>query len=133
MHRQNTSRFIIQSFMKEAQDKKEKLLVISQAADYLGVSIDTVRRWDRRGLLHAIRPNGKTRYFPLSELASAKDGLPRGSSRPIGMVRGKGAIWHIGLILVRLGVLLFILLTVLFLLVPNETAKILTTVFNTLR
>lgn len=109
---------------------KEKLLVISDAAEYLGVSIDTVRRWDRAGVLHAIRPHGKTRYFRLTELVSVKNDVPR--AKAVGNTQQMSPM-RIGTMFVRLGFFLLILLTILFLLIPNETAKILTTVFNTLR
>ena len=52
--------------MKEGQSKK--LIPIGEAAKFLGVSVDTVRRWDERGILHPSRPNGKDRYFSLEEL-----------------------------------------------------------------
>jgi len=116
--------------MKEAQDKKEKLLVISDAAKYLGVSIDTVRRWDRAGVLHAVRPDGKTRYFSLTQLVAVKNHVPRAKAPQVSHVSN---VWRIGTMFVRFSLLLLTLLTISFLLVPNETAKILTTVFNTLR
>lgn len=124
--------------MKEAQGTKEKLLVISEAAKYIGVSIDTVRRWDRRGILHAIRPTGKTRYFPLTELVSIKNDLPRvKAAGNIPQMRPHVSLvsnfWRMGTLVVRFGFIIFTLLTIAFLLVPNETAKILTTVLNVLR
>jgi len=43
---------------------EEKLLSISEAAKFLGVSIDTLRRWDKSGKLIAIRKDGGThRYY----------------------------------------------------------------------
>lgn len=43
---------------------QEQLLSIAQAAEFLGVSIDTLRRWDKSGKLIAIRKNGGThRYY----------------------------------------------------------------------
>jgi len=43
---------------------EEKLLTISQAAEYLGVSLNTLRRWDENGKLVAIRKDGGThRYY----------------------------------------------------------------------
>lgn len=124
--------------MKEAQDKKEKVLVISQAAEYLGVSIDTVRRWDRIGLLHAIRAAGKTRYFSFLELVAVKNKVPLAKvTETIDQTKNYSSfvskVLQRGIILLRFGFLIFILITILFLLVPNETAKILTTVFNTIR
>ena len=43
---------------------KEKLFKISEAAEILGVSIDTLRRWDESGKLTAIKKEGGThRYY----------------------------------------------------------------------
>ena len=43
---------------------EEKLLKISEAAEILGVSIDTLRRWDESGKLTAIKKEGGThRYY----------------------------------------------------------------------
>jgi len=47
----------------------EDLLTISEAAQFLRVSIDTLRRWDKRGKLTAIRKNGGThRYYAKKDL-----------------------------------------------------------------
>ncbi len=40
-----------------------KELTISEAAEYLGVSIDTLRRWDKKGKLQAKRSSGGHRYY----------------------------------------------------------------------
>jgi len=43
---------------------EEKLLKISEAAEILGVSMDTLRRWDENGKLTAIKKEGGThRYY----------------------------------------------------------------------
>jgi len=48
---------------------EEKLLTITQAAEILGVSLDTLRRWDKNGKLVAIRKDGGThRYYREKEL-----------------------------------------------------------------
>lgn len=48
---------------------EEKLLNISQAAERIGVSIDTLRRWDENGKLVAIRKQGGThRYYREKDL-----------------------------------------------------------------
>lgn len=48
---------------------EDKLLTISQAAEILGVSIDTLRRWDESGKLVAIRKEGGThRYYREKDL-----------------------------------------------------------------
>ena len=52
--------------------KNHQLVSVSEAAQILGVSIDTIRRWDKAGRLHSQRPNGKDRFFSLEELEQAK-------------------------------------------------------------
>lgn len=48
---------------------EEKLLNISEAAEILGVSIDTLRRWDKSGKLVAIRKDGGVhRYYTEKDL-----------------------------------------------------------------
>lgn len=42
---------------------EEKLLTIGQAAEYLGVSLNTLRRWDESGKLVAIKKEGGTHRF----------------------------------------------------------------------
>lgn len=51
------------------RDPEQKLLDIGQAAQRLGVSTETMRRWDNNGNLKAIRlaTNGK-RMYNLSDL-----------------------------------------------------------------
>ncbi len=47
----------------------EKLLTIGQAAEYLGVSLNTLRRWDESGKLVAIKKDGGThRYYREKDL-----------------------------------------------------------------
>jgi len=48
---------------------KEELLTIGQAAEYLGVSLNTLRRWDESGKLVAIKKDGGThRYYREKDL-----------------------------------------------------------------
>lgn len=48
---------------------EEKLLNITQAAEILGVSVDTLRRWDKSGKLAAIRKEGGShRYYREKDL-----------------------------------------------------------------
>lgn len=62
--------------MSDSLPTQKKLISISQAAKFLGISIDTVRRWDNSGVLHSERPDGKNRYFSQSELEEHKSGKP---------------------------------------------------------
>lgn len=48
---------------------EEKLITITQAAEILGVSLDTLRRWDKSGKLVAIRKEGGVhRYYREKDL-----------------------------------------------------------------
>src|SRR3989338_9465509 len=50
-------------------DMEEKLIKISEAAEILGVSVDTLRRWDESGKLTAIKKEGGThRYYREKEI-----------------------------------------------------------------
>lgn len=44
------------------------LLSIGQASEYLGVSIDTLRRWEKKGKISSYRSPGGHRYFKKDEL-----------------------------------------------------------------
>src|SRR3989344_7535466 len=47
----------------------KELLTISEAAEFLGISIDTLRRWDKSGKLVATRKEGGThRYYTKNDL-----------------------------------------------------------------
>ncbi|HVE81114.1 MAG TPA: MerR family DNA-binding transcriptional regulator [Candidatus Dormibacteraeota bacterium] len=59
-----------------AVSKEKDLVPIGQAAEVLGVSVDTVRRWDKAGVLHSSRPDGKNRYFSIDELEKLKFSQP---------------------------------------------------------
>lgn len=48
--------------------KSDNLLTIKEAAKLLGVSIDTLRRWDSSGKLKATRSAGGHRYYPPEQL-----------------------------------------------------------------
>jgi len=44
------------------------LLSIGEASEYLGISIDTLRRWERRGRINPLRSPGGHRYFSRTDL-----------------------------------------------------------------
>src|SRR5258708_10259188 len=62
--------------MPKSLPRNKRIVPISIASEMLGVSIDTVRRWDKKGLLHSERPDGKTRYFSVKELEKNKLSQP---------------------------------------------------------
>lgn len=47
----------------------EQLIPIGKAAEQLGVSIDTLRRWDRKGVFPAVRTPGKHRYYTMEQIS----------------------------------------------------------------
>ncbi len=51
-------------------------VTVGEAASILGVSIDTIRRKEKAGQLHALRLDGKNRYFAVDELESFKSTQP---------------------------------------------------------
>ncbi|OGZ97729.1 MAG: hypothetical protein A3J10_00690 [Candidatus Sungbacteria bacterium RIFCSPLOWO2_02_FULL_54_10] len=60
---------------------EEKLLTITQAAGFLAVSLDTLRRWDKSGKLVAIRKDGGThRYYRENDLEIFASDLMRFAS-----------------------------------------------------
>jgi excisionase family DNA binding protein len=55
--------------MRDEPQDHEDYLTIAQAADYVGVSAATLRRWDASGRLKAVRrPGSKYRYYRVAEL-----------------------------------------------------------------
>src|SRR3989344_9235694 len=47
----------------------KELLTIGEAAEFLGISVDTLRRWDKSGKLVAIKKKGGThRYYAKEDL-----------------------------------------------------------------
>ena len=51
-----------------------QFLTIGKAAEFLGVSIDTIRRWAKKGKLKEHRLDGKNRFFLISDLEKLKFG-----------------------------------------------------------
>jgi excisionase family DNA binding protein len=49
-------------------DDEDRLLPIGEAARQLGVSIDTIRRWEGEDKIHPIRTPGGQRRFRQSEI-----------------------------------------------------------------
>lgn len=117
--------------MKEMQNKKEQLFVISEAAGFLGVSIDTVRRWDKAGLLHSVRPTGKARYFSSRELEQVKHSPTRIFTGPRPHISSSGTgvtkkMFSMAITLGKVALILVTVVAVLFLLFPEQIAKLLT-------
>ena len=59
----------------------EKMLTVSEAADYLGIHVKTVRSWADKGWVASVRwPNG-WRYFRQADLDEMRQRLAGGSAR----------------------------------------------------
>ena len=54
--------------MKVRADLAKKLLSIGEASNYLGISIDTLRRWEKREKVEVYRSPGGHRYFKKEDL-----------------------------------------------------------------
>lgn len=48
--------------------KQKRLLSIGEASEYLSVSIDTLRRWEKKGKIESLRSPGNHRYFSVEDL-----------------------------------------------------------------
>lgn len=60
-----------------AKKATEKMVAIGEAAKQLGVSTDTLRRWDRAGTLKTSRDARNRRRVPVSEIERLRDAPAR--------------------------------------------------------
>lgn len=56
------------------QNELSEFIPIGRAATYLGISIDTLRRWEKAGKIISKRLDGKNRYFKRSDVDNLKEG-----------------------------------------------------------
>ena len=49
--------------MQNKPTQQEERLTIGESSEYLGVSIDTLRRWEKKGVITTVRSPGGHRYF----------------------------------------------------------------------
>ncbi|MGH3032040.1 MAG: TOBE domain-containing protein [Gaiellaceae bacterium] len=64
---------------------------VGEAARILGISLDTLRRWDRQGRIRTRRDSANRRVVPASEVERLRGDVPHGLSarnRFRGVVRG---------------------------------------------
>lgn len=54
--------------MQNDLSAKKNLLTIGEASEYLGISIDTLRRWERKNRIEPLRSPGGHRYFNKEDL-----------------------------------------------------------------
>jgi len=109
----------------------QKLIPIGEAAKFLGVSIDTIRRYDKLGILHSTRPGGKVRFFDIEELNAVKSSKPTATlssyklDTTISVNFYKKTLKALTFC-VRIIIVALTILTILFLLFPEQTAHFLT-------
>jgi len=61
----------------DVRGSRERLLKAGDAARALGVSLDTLRRWDREGRIRVVRDASNRRQVPESEVARLSGRAPR--------------------------------------------------------
>src|SRR3989304_3849480 len=57
-----------------SENLPNRTLPVSKAASFLGVSAETLRRWDRKGILKPFRTKGGQRRYSLANLEAYKRG-----------------------------------------------------------
>jgi len=61
--------------MLDLLDDTKDIIPIAEASSYLSVSLDTIRRWEKKGLVKARRASNGHRLFSVSELERLKEKL----------------------------------------------------------
>lgn len=77
------------------QNNKLELLSIGEASEYLGISIDTLRRWEKKGRIEPLRSPGGHRYYnkkSLEELFGKRYTRDEETIRVSGQKEGVGVI-----------------------------------------
>src|SRR5438093_8318794 len=62
--------------MPRTSATRDRLLKGSEAARALGISMDTLRRWDRIGRIRCVRDVSNRRMVPMSEVERLRGGPP---------------------------------------------------------
>lgn len=87
---------------------KAEWMSIGQAAKYLGVSRDTLRRWEKRGKIKAVRSPTNRRYYTKKQL----DELMLGEKEKVSQARKKLAVGKTPKLII-IGILSFIVAAIL--------------------
>ena len=67
--------------MSDNLPSPKRTIPVSKAASYLGVSAETLRRWDRKGSLKPFRTKGGQRRYSIVDLEAYKSGERRLGSK----------------------------------------------------
>ncbi len=62
--------------MANILSKDNNLITIGKAAEILNISVDTLRRWDKKGIIRSQRINGKDRHYSIQEVEKLKSSKP---------------------------------------------------------
>lgn len=73
---------MIESYMARKASNGARALRIGEAAEVLGVSVATLRRWEAEGRIRSARSSGGQRTIPLAEVERLRRGR-RAQARPI--------------------------------------------------
>lgn len=66
----------IGSMAKATNETTDRLLKAGDAARALGISLDTLRRWDKEGRIRCVRDDSNRRTVPMSEIERLRGGPP---------------------------------------------------------
>jgi molybdopterin-binding protein len=58
-------------------ERQQRLLTAGKAANALGISVDTLRRWDRDGRIRVVRDRANRRMVPVAEVERLSGRPPR--------------------------------------------------------
>lgn len=61
---------LVFAYICNMDENKPSWMTIGQAAKYLGVSKDTLRRWEKRGKIKAVRSPSNRRFYTQKQLDS---------------------------------------------------------------
>jgi excisionase family DNA binding protein len=78
--------------MKVMAENKAQWVSIGEAAKYLGVSRDTLRRWEKRGKIKAIRSPTNRRYYTkkqLNEIMGTRQGAKKTPVKKLSVVANR--------------------------------------------
>lgn len=73
----------------------QELLTVHEAALRLGVSVDTIRRWDKRSIIKSVRSEANHRLFDIAEVSrvhAKKSSAPQGNSKYQVLVDAKNGL-----------------------------------------
>lgn len=99
-------------------EDRAQWLSIGQAAKYLGVSRDSLRRWEKRGKLKAVRSPTNRRYYTKKQLdeimSGGKGEIKTGKTAKGSTIGGNQKLIIIAIISFVVAIVLFVLAVSLF-------------------